>query len=160
MGTEQCDSQTLLNELEAKLRAPDTVMENNVGDLLREYLKAGGKPLQAIGDLSDNFIGKLGKLGPPQYADRSASLLLLKAYLVAYHSACFVVQATACVVVPLQISPAHATSQHMPCIPCSCALAALQGMPTWQKQCVSGLTSQACMAPPAAASAAAASAVR
>jgi hypothetical protein len=46
-----------LNALELQLRQHDAVMEPNVGELLKEYMKAGGKPMTAIEDLSDGFLG-------------------------------------------------------------------------------------------------------
>ncbi|KAF8064640.1 FPS1 [Scenedesmus sp. PABB004] len=46
-----------LAELEAQLRAPDSVLEVGVLDLLKEYLRAGGKPQSAIEDLSENYQG-------------------------------------------------------------------------------------------------------
>eukprot|EP00879_Flechtneria_rotunda_P021413 GHRR01022570.1.p1 GENE.GHRR01022570.1~~GHRR01022570.1.p1 ORF type:complete len:302 (+),score=121.38 GHRR01022570.1:122-1027(+) len=47
----------VLSELEARMRAPDSIMEPGVLQLLKEYLRAGGKPQAAIEDLSENFSG-------------------------------------------------------------------------------------------------------
>eukprot|EP00775_Hariotina_reticulata_P012244 gene12244-12381_t len=49
------DGSNLLSELEAQLRAPDSIMEPGVLDLLKDYLRAGGKPSAAIEDLSENY---------------------------------------------------------------------------------------------------------
>lgn len=53
------DGSNLLSELEAQLRAPDSIMEPGVLDLLKDYLRAGGKPSAAIEDLSENYEGGL-----------------------------------------------------------------------------------------------------
>lgn len=47
----------VLAEIEAQLRAPDSILEPGVLDLLKEYLRAGGKPQSAIEDLSENYAG-------------------------------------------------------------------------------------------------------
>lgn len=52
---------TVLSELESKLRAPDSILEPGVLDLLKDYLRAGGKPQAAIEDLSENYSG-VGRL--------------------------------------------------------------------------------------------------
>lgn len=49
----------VLAEIEAKLRAPDSILEPGVLDLLKEYLRAGGRPQSAIEDLSENYAGTL-----------------------------------------------------------------------------------------------------
>eukprot|EP00882_Tetradesmus_deserticola_P022149 GHRQ01024038.1.p1 GENE.GHRQ01024038.1~~GHRQ01024038.1.p1 ORF type:complete len:127 (+),score=32.03 GHRQ01024038.1:531-911(+) len=51
------NNDTVLAELEAQLRAPDSILEPNVLDLLKDYLRAGGKPQAAIEDLSENYCG-------------------------------------------------------------------------------------------------------
>ena len=50
------DNVALLTQ-EAQLTAPDSVMEPNVLDVLKEYLKAGGKVQTAVQDLSDGYMG-------------------------------------------------------------------------------------------------------
>lgn len=51
------DSVALLTQ-EAQLTAPDSVMEVNVLDVLKEYMKAGGKVQTAVQDLSDGYMGR------------------------------------------------------------------------------------------------------
>jgi hypothetical protein len=51
------NNDAVLAELEAQLRTPDSLMEQGVVDVLKEYLRAGGKPQAAIEDLSENFCG-------------------------------------------------------------------------------------------------------
>lgn len=51
------DSVSLLTQ-EAQLTAPDSVLEPNVLDVLKEYLKAGGKVQTAVQDLSDGYMGE------------------------------------------------------------------------------------------------------
>lgn len=52
----------LLAELEAQIRAPDSILEPSVLDLLKDYLRAGGKPQSAIEDLSEAYTGMLSHL--------------------------------------------------------------------------------------------------
>lgn len=63
----------LLSELEAQLRAPDSVMEPKVLDLLRLYFNAGGKIQTAIEDLSESYVGARSRrlaaaTGQPRFA--------------------------------------------------------------------------------------------
>jgi hypothetical protein len=51
------NNDAVLAELEAQLRAPDSILEPGVLDLLKDYLRAGGKPQAAIEDLSENYCG-------------------------------------------------------------------------------------------------------
>ncbi|KAF6256017.1 TH1 protein-domain-containing protein [Scenedesmus sp. NREL 46B-D3] len=51
------NNDAVLAELEAQLRAPDSILEPEVLDLLKDYLRAGGKPQAAIEDLSENYCG-------------------------------------------------------------------------------------------------------
>jgi len=55
-SSEPPDNVSLLTH-EAQLTAPDSVMEVNVLEVLKEYLKAGGKVQTAVQDLSDGYMG-------------------------------------------------------------------------------------------------------
>ncbi len=56
----QAEKDEKLNSSEVLLRAPDAVLEPNILAVLRRYVSQdGGKPVTAIEELSDNFVGEL-----------------------------------------------------------------------------------------------------
>jgi hypothetical protein len=73
------NNDAVLAELEAQLRAPDSILEPGVLDLLKEYLRAGGKPQAVIEDLSENYCGVYSTLkqGAPDDVSQLLIMLLL-----------------------------------------------------------------------------------
>lgn len=51
------DVSSRLNELEAVLRQPDSVMEPTILDSLREYVLSQGQPQQAVEFLTESYVG-------------------------------------------------------------------------------------------------------
>ena len=56
------DQSETLNKLELALRTEDCVMEPGVLDTITRYIKAAGKPEDAIENLTSHYIGALGPL--------------------------------------------------------------------------------------------------
>jgi hypothetical protein len=57
MAMASMDPEELL-ALEARMRAPDAIMEPGIGEAVGQYIRAGGKPEEVIESLNTSYEGE------------------------------------------------------------------------------------------------------